>query len=170
MIRRVPGRGWSRPCTPAGGWPRLPALGIDLSEAYVAEAIRHLKRWCWINVVVGKGEALPVKGESQDAVTSIFMFHELPPKVRRVIFREFARVLKRGGRLVLVDSLQIGDEPDYDGLLDLFPLAFHEPYYASYLREDLDRWWSPGFTLGERLPAYFSKVLSYRRDLATVGS
>jgi len=117
-------------------WPRLPALGIDLSEAYVAEAIRHLKRWCWINVVVGKGEALPVESESQDAVTSVFMFHELPPKVRRIIFREFARVLKRGGRVVLVDSLQIGDEPDYDAMLKLFPRSYHEPYYKSYLGEE----------------------------------
>src|SRR4030095_2859109 len=117
-------------------WPRLPALGIDLSEAYLAEAIRHLKRWCWINVVVGKGEALPVKSDSQDAVTNIFMLHELPPKVRRIVFREFARVLKPGGRLVIVDSLQIGDEPDYDGMLELFPRSYHEPYYTSYLKED----------------------------------
>jgi ubiquinone/menaquinone biosynthesis C-methylase UbiE len=117
-------------------WPRLPALGIDLSEAYVAEARRHLKRWCWINVVVGNGEAIPVASESQDAVTSIFMFHELPPKVRRVVFLEFARVLKRRGRLVLVDSLQIGDEPDYDDMLELFPRSYHEPYYNSYLKED----------------------------------
>src|SRR5262249_35862199 len=27
-------------------WPRLPALGVDLSEAYLAEARRHLQRWC----------------------------------------------------------------------------------------------------------------------------
>jgi SAM-dependent methyltransferase len=54
-------------------------------------------------------------------VTSIFMFHELPPKVRRIIFGECARVLKPGGRFVLVDSLQRGDEPDYAGLLELFP-------------------------------------------------
>jgi len=40
------------------------------------------------------------------------------------LFREFARILKPGGRLVLVDSLQRGDEPDYDGLLDLFPQIF----------------------------------------------
>ena len=60
---------------------------------------------------------------------------------------------------------QTGDEPDYDAMLDYFPVAFHEPYYASYLREDLDRLWSPGFTPGERVPAYFSKVLSYRREL-----
>ena len=70
-----------------------------------------------MNLLVADGEALPLDDETQDAVTSIFMFHELPPRVRRAAFCEFARVLKPGGRLVLVDSLQIGDEPDYDGML-----------------------------------------------------
>src|SRR6516162_9945161 len=111
-------------------WPRLPALGIDMSEAYVTEARRYLKRWCWINLITANAEAIPLEDQSQDAVTSIFMFHELPPKVRRVVFRELARVLKRGGRRVLVDSLQIGDEPDYDGMLELFPRSYHEPYYG----------------------------------------
>ena len=55
-------------------------------------------------------------------------------------------MLKPGGTLIFVDSLQTGDEPDYDALLDYFPFAFHEPYYASYLAEDLDRLFSPGFT------------------------
>lgn len=117
-------------------WPRLPALGVDMSEAYVAEAKRHLKRWCWINLIVAKAEALSLESESRDAVTASFLFHELPPKVRRGVFGELARVLKRGGRLVVLDSLQIGDEPDYDGMLDLFPQNYHEPYYASYIRED----------------------------------
>jgi ubiquinone/menaquinone biosynthesis C-methylase UbiE len=117
-------------------WPRLPALGIDLSETYIAEARRHLKRWCWTDLLIAKGEAIPVPDASQDAVTSIFLFHELPPKVRRQVFREFGRVLKAGGRLVLVDSLQLGDEPDYDGMLELFPQNYHEPYYTSYLTED----------------------------------
>ena len=117
-------------------WPRLPALGLDMSEAYVAEAKRHLARWCWTALMVAKAEAIPVPDASQDAVTSIFVFHELPPKVRRAAFGEFARVLRRGGRLVLVDSLQLGDEPDYDGMLELFPQSYHEPYYAGYLEED----------------------------------
>ena len=117
-------------------WPRLPALGLDMSETYVAEARRHLRSWCWINLMVANGEAIPLPDESQDAVTSIFMFHELPPKVRRIVFREFARVLRRAGRLVVVDSLQLGDEPDYDGMLELFPQNYHEPYYAGYLVED----------------------------------
>jgi ubiquinone/menaquinone biosynthesis C-methylase UbiE len=117
-------------------WPRLPAIGIDMSDAYLAEARRHLKRWCWIDFITAKGEAIPLEDQSQDAVTSIFMFHELPPKVRRTVFHEFARVLRRGGRLVIVDSLQLGDEPGYDGLLELFPQSYHEPYYVSYLTED----------------------------------
>src|SRR6266850_4409837 len=117
-------------------WPRLPAVGLDLSEAYCRHARDHLGRWSRMNLTVGNAESLPVRDESQDAVTSIFLFHELPPKVRRVVFRELARVLKRDGRLVLVDSLQIGDEPDYDGMLELFPQSYHEPYYASYLKED----------------------------------
>ena len=97
-------------------WPRLPVLGLDMSEPYVRYARRHLKRWSRINLTVGNAELLPVPDESQDAVTSIFLFHELPPKVRRIVFRECARVVKPGGRLVLVDSLQRGDQPDYDGL------------------------------------------------------
>lgn len=117
-------------------WPRLPATGIDMSEAYVAEARGHLKRWRWMNLIVANGEAIPLEDDSQDAVTSIFMLHELPPHVRRRVFGEFARVLKRGGRLVVVDSLQRGDEPDYDGMLERFPHNYHEPYYAGYLKED----------------------------------
>jgi ubiquinone/menaquinone biosynthesis C-methylase UbiE len=117
-------------------WPRLPALGIDMSEAYVEEAKRHLRRWGWINLMVANAEAVPLADESQDAVTASFVLHELPPKVRRIVFRELARVLKRGGRLVVLDSVQIGDEPDYDGMLELFPQNYHEPYYASYLEED----------------------------------
>jgi ubiquinone/menaquinone biosynthesis C-methylase UbiE len=95
-----------------------------------------LKRWSRINLTVGNAESLPVPDESQDAVTSIFLFHELPPKVRRIVFRECARALKPGGRLVLVDSLQRGDQPDYEGLLELFPQNYHEPYYRSYTNED----------------------------------
>jgi ubiquinone/menaquinone biosynthesis C-methylase UbiE len=143
-------------------WPRLPALGIDMSEAYVAEARRHLKRWCWINFIIANAEAIPLEDQSQDAVTSFFMFHELPPKVRRIAFREFARVLKRGGRLVLVDSLQIGDEPDYDGMLELFPQSYHEPYYVSYLGEDFDAMAAAcGLKHTRDVNAFVSKVMVF---------
>jgi ubiquinone/menaquinone biosynthesis C-methylase UbiE len=146
-------------------WPRLPALGLDMSDAYLAEARRHLERWCWIDLVVAKAEAIPVADASQDAVTSIFMFHELPPQVRRAALREFARVLKRGGRLVIIDSLQLGDEPDYDGMLELFPQSYHEPYYAGYLEEDfaaLAR--ECGLTHMRDVSAFVSKVMVFDKQ------
>jgi len=148
-------------------WPRLAAVGLDLSEAYVREAKRHLKRWSWVNLVVANGESIPVPDESQDAVTSIFTFHELPPEVRRIAFREFARVLKPGGRLVLVDSLQRGDKPDYEGLLELFPQSFHEPYYMSYIEEDFSAIGRAcGLTHTHDIDAFVSKVMVFDKPVA----
>jgi ubiquinone/menaquinone biosynthesis C-methylase UbiE len=138
--------------------------GLDLSPHYLAVAERTLAAWSRIRLVEGAGEAMPLGDGEFDIVTCIYLFHELPPRVRRRVVGEIRRVLRPGGTLILVDSLQIGDEPDYDGLLDSFPVLFHEPYYASYVHEDLDRLMRPGFSLAGHFPAYFSKVLSYRRE------
>jgi ubiquinone/menaquinone biosynthesis C-methylase UbiE len=148
-------------------YPRLHVAGLDLSPHYLTVARRELEPWSRARLVEGAAEAMPFADAEFDVVTAIYLFHELPPRIRRAVAAEIRRVLKPGGTLIFVDSLQTGDEPDYDATLDLFPLAFHEPYYASYLREDLDRLWSPGFTPAERFPAYFSKVMSYRRDFDT---
>jgi len=144
--------------------PRLNVTGLDLSPHYLCVARRELVPWSRTRLVEGAAEAMPFGNGEFDVVTCIYLFHELPPRIRRAVAAEIRRVLSPGGTLIFVDSLQPGDEPDYDATLELFPAAFHEPYYASYLRENLDRLWSPGFTPGERIPAYFSKVLSYRRD------
>ena len=117
-------------------WPRLSALGLDLSEAYIRHARRHLRRRSRLHLLVANAEAIPVPDNSVEAVTSIFMFHELPPQVRRIVVKECARVLKPGGRLILLNSLQKGDEQCYDALLERFPLSYHEPYYQSYIAED----------------------------------
>ena len=117
-------------------WPRLQIVGLDMSQTYLNYAQSHLKRWTRTSFVLGKAEAMPLPDSSQDAVTSIFVFHELPPKIRRIAIRECARVLKPGGRLVILDSLQRGDRPDYGGLLERFPQNYHEPYYSSYTKED----------------------------------
>ena len=81
---------------------------------------------------------MPLPDASVDVATSIFLFHELPPEVRREVTREIARVLKPGGMFVFLDSLQLGDKPDWDGLLQSFPYRFHEPYYHGYLGDGLE--------------------------------
>jgi ubiquinone/menaquinone biosynthesis C-methylase UbiE len=147
-------------------WPRLPVFGLDMSEPYVRYARRHLKRWSRINLAVGNAETLPAPDESQDAVTSIFVFHELPPRVRRIVFRECARVLKPGGRLVLVDSLQRGDQPDYEGILELFPQNYHEPYYKGYTNENFSALAAGcGLTHIRDVKAFVSKVMVFDKPV-----
>ena len=145
-------------------YPRLAVTGIDLSAPYLAVARRRLAAWSRVTLAEANAETLPLADSSVDIVTCVYLFHELPHSARQTVAGEIRRVLKPGGRLIFVDSLQTGDEPDYDGSLQWFPIAFHEPYYASYLREDLDRLFAPGLSSVGRTPAYFSKVLSYRRE------
>jgi ubiquinone/menaquinone biosynthesis C-methylase UbiE len=143
-------------------WPRLPVLGLDLSEAYLRHARRHLRRWSWARFAVGNAEMMPLPDNSQDAVTNLFTLHELPPEVRRNVISECARVLRPGGRLVLMDSLQRGDTPDYDGLLERFPQNYHEPYYASYLDEDFAAIaHNFGLTHVRDVKAFVSKVMVF---------
>lgn len=143
-------------------WPRLRAVGLDMSEAYVRHARHHLTCRSLVSFVIGKAEAIPVPDNSQDAVTSIFLFHELPPKIRRKALSEYSRVLKPGGRLILVDSLQRGDEPDYEGLLDLFPQNYHEPYYLSYAKEDFRALAAEcGLAHVRNVKAFVSKVMVF---------
>jgi ubiquinone/menaquinone biosynthesis C-methylase UbiE len=142
--------------------PRLPAVGVDLSEAYLRRARRELGAWSWLELTVGAAEALPFADASFDLVTCVYLFHELPPPVRERVAAEFARVLRRGGRLVLVDSFQRGDEPAFDGLLELFPLAYHEPYFADYVRCDLRALFAQvGLRPKSAARAHMSKVMTF---------
>jgi ubiquinone/menaquinone biosynthesis C-methylase UbiE len=150
-------------------WPRLPSLGIDLSEAYIRHSRRHLKRRSRVNFVVANGESIPVSDNSVDAVTSIFTMHELPPKVRRVVINECERVLKPGGRLILLDSLQTGDVSDYDGLLERFPQNYHEPFYRSYVMEDFPALARDcGLAHRRNVIAFVSKVMVFDKPIAAL--
>jgi ubiquinone/menaquinone biosynthesis C-methylase UbiE len=141
-------------------WPRLKATGVDLSESYLEEARRHLHPYTDVELLPGNAERLPFPDASMDIVTSVYLFHEVPPKIRRIIAAEFARVLKPGGRLVFMDSLQRGDTPDFDALLEGFPLNFHEPYYPSYVGEDLPKMFcDAGLTVRSSVPAFLSKLV-----------
>ncbi|AXS39585.1 class I SAM-dependent methyltransferase [Breoghania sp. L-A4] len=144
-------------------WPRLPALGIDLSEPYLRRARANVPSRR-ARFAVAQAEDLPLTDASLDAASSVYLFHELPPKVRRQVAAEIARVLKPGGLFILTDSLQTGDDPDYDGLLEIFPQLFHEPYYTSYLTEDFDALFAEhGLTREDSRTAFVSKVSVFRK-------
>lgn len=114
-------------------FPRAATAGLDLSEAYLAQA----RRRTGASAIQANAEALPFADSSLDAVSCVYLFHELPPRVRPIVAASLARVLKPGGVLVFVDSVQPTDTPDLARLLEAFPVYFHEPYYGTYARTDL---------------------------------
>lgn len=141
-------------------WPRLPVIGIDLSPHYLAEARERLASWSRVALVEAAAEALPFPEAHFDVVTSVYLLHELPRKVRHASLREMARVLKPGGLLIVADSLQRGDKPEYEAMMDHFPTAFHEPYYDDYTRDDLAAvLGQAGLTVEGVDLAYFSRIL-----------
>jgi ubiquinone/menaquinone biosynthesis C-methylase UbiE len=119
-------------------YPAMQLKGLDLSRPYLDESARQLKGLRGAELLQAPAEKMPLADASVDIVTSTFLFHELPPVVRRAVTAEIARVLKPGGLFVFIDSLQMGDKPGWDGLIEAFPERFHEPYYRHYAMDDLD--------------------------------
>jgi len=145
-------------------FPRLPVTALDLSPSYVKRARKTLHDYSAVAGVQANAEALPFAGGSRDIVTNIYLFHELPKKVRPVVAREIARVLKPGGLFVFVDSLQYGDRPGWDSLLEMFPAAFHEPYYMNYLGEDIPAVFrEAGLEVEETELSFLSKRIAFRK-------
>jgi ubiquinone/menaquinone biosynthesis C-methylase UbiE len=148
-------------------YPAMRLAGLDLSAPYLREAALHLKDMRGVQWIEGNAEAIPIGDETQDIVTSIYLFHELPPVVRRTVISEIARVLKPGGLLVFIDSLQRGDRTGgWDGFLDGFPERFHEPYFRHYTIDDLDG----AFTAANlhsiaTWPAFLSKVMVRQKQM-----
>jgi ubiquinone/menaquinone biosynthesis C-methylase UbiE len=145
-------------------FPALRLTGLDLSPAYLEEGRQHFKPLRAVEWMVGNAETIPAADASQDVVTCVFLFHELPPVVRRRVAAEMARVLKPGGLLVFIDSLQMGDREGWDGLLEGFPVRFHEPYFRHYAIDDLDRVFSDvGLVEDTTTTAFLSKVMTRRK-------
>src|ERR1700694_1185759 len=117
--------------------PGAQLCGVDLSPHYIARARALLPRELDVSLLVENAEALPFPDGRFDVATSLFVFHELPPDVRARVMGEMARVLRPGGLLVVGDSVQRCDSPELEEELRSFPARFHEPYYPSYVQDDL---------------------------------
>ncbi|MFC3231556.1 class I SAM-dependent methyltransferase [Marinibaculum pumilum] len=145
-------------------WPGAQVTGLDLSPAYLEHARRRAGPRPRMDWRQGAAEDLPWPDGHFDAVSAVFLFHELPRKVRARVAAEMVRVTRPGGAIVLVDSLQKGDRPDWDGLLDLFPHGFHEPYFRDYVQADLPALFAPhGAALQTEGIAFLSKHQVFRR-------
>lgn len=145
-------------------FPRMPVTGLDLSPSYCAEARTRLAPWSQAEIVNGAVEQAPFEDASFYAATCVYLYHELPPRVRRETAREIARLLKPGGVFVFADSIQAGDAADLDRMLEYFPIGFHEPFYGSYQKEDLIALFAEaGLAHEETQLAFLTKVMRFRK-------
>jgi ubiquinone/menaquinone biosynthesis C-methylase UbiE len=134
--------------------PGLNLTALDLSAPYLARAKRAVRDATFIEAAA---EEMPLKANSADIIVSIYLFHELPPKIRTAAAKEIARVLKPGGIFVMADSIQYGDAAGFDGLIDAFPDLLHEPYYKTYAQTDLVKLFAPLKHVSSDL-AYLTKI------------
>ena len=142
-------------------FPRARLVGLDLSPAYLAEAASSAPTGGFVQA---KAEQMPLADASVDAVACVYLFHELPPKLRPVAAAEIARVLKPGGVFAFADSIQPADEPRLARLLEAFPAYFHEPYYASYAQADLaELFGDAGLELVDQDAAFLTKAMLFRK-------
>jgi len=144
--------------------PDARLTGIDLSPQYIARARATLPRGLDLSLLVDDAERLPFLDQQFDAVTNVYLFHELPRDVGQRVLAEMVRVVRPGGLVVVADSLQIADAPELQAELNKFPERFHEPYYKGYIQDDLaTRVREAGLTVLEQKCAFLTKVVVAER-------
>ena len=115
--------------------PEAQLHGVDLSPFYLERARRRLDG---VTLAAENAEALPFRDDWFDAITIVFLFHELPRDARRRVLTEARRVLRPGGVLSVLDSAQLSDAAELAFFLESFHRMYHEPFFKSYLADDLE--------------------------------
>ena len=146
--------------------PQASLYGTDLSPAYLRKANELLSQIPGElpQLLQANAEELPYLDNYFHAVTSVFLFHELPATVRQHVIEECFRVTKPGGIFIICDSIQISDSPDMEPIMENFHETFHEPYYKHYTTDNLvERLEKAGFENIDTQVYFMSKYLIARK-------
>lgn len=149
-------------------YPKARITVLDLSYPYLKKAQENLKEFDRIDFVQGAAESLPFQDKTFNFVYSCFLFHELPLEISRQALAESFRVLKEGGQLGIVDSLQKQDAYGLEWALEQFPVDFHEPFYKTFTQNPLeDLLAETGFTQLNKDRGFFAKALLAQRPISS---
>lgn len=84
-----------------GKFPRLAIVGVDMSTAMLEMARKKMAAFPQISFETGEADALPLEAQSYDVVILANVFHHV--RHPETALNECARVLRSGGKFVLVD-------------------------------------------------------------------
>lgn len=107
-------------------------VAVDGSAAMLAAARRRLQEYGNVELRRGELESLPIEDERLDAAMLMLVLHHLPEPGRALA--EARRVLKPGGRLVVVDMLP-HERDNYRQQMGHVWLGFGEPEMQRLLTE-----------------------------------
>lgn len=146
---------------------------VDLSPSYLRYArlaarlgFRDNTRFLQMNAesLTPPGEPADAWSNHYDVVTCIWLLHELPRAAVERSLAEMARVLKPGGKLLLLDSLQREDLPAErrdraERVYRFFARYFNEPYYLAYQGLDVPALLRANGLVVQRIEPWFRSKL-----------
>ncbi len=155
-------------------------IGVDMTPAMITKARANAAEGGFTNVEFRQGrlESLPLEDASVDAVTSNCVINLVPEK--SAVFREVARVLRPGGRLVISDIILDGPLPEalasdllaYVGCVagamerrTYFDLVQAAGLTGVRIHKDRDYLAAAGYTLSKDLQDRFARDGVTTRDL-----
>lgn len=120
-------------------FPNAQLCGLDLSQNYLNKANQLLDSRSnpLLQLIAANAEEAPYPDQSFHGISNVFTLHELPQEARHQVLKESYRLLKPNGTLVICDSIQVQDSPDFAPMMRNFATLFHEPYYQNYIQDDL---------------------------------
>lgn len=151
-----------------GALPQAQLVGLDLSNSYLRQANRWLSQLPGElpQLVQGNAEAMPFADGCFQAISCVYLLHELPSDARANVVGELFRLLEPGGVLVLADSVQLQDSPQFRVPMENFRRVFHEPYYRDYITDDIEgRLAGAGFEAISAESHFMTRVWSARKPL-----
>lgn len=113
-------------------------FATDLTREMLAAARNHLRAGCDnVRFIVADAENLPFLDETFDAVTCRIAAHHFPDAA--AFIREASRVLKPGGRLLLIDNI-VPDDKRIDAFVNTLEKLRDESHGRCYSISEWSAW------------------------------
>ena len=132
---------------------RLPTSGsldvVDVLRVQIDNLARKLPGDPRVGLILGDSAALDIGSGTYDRALVFFLLHEQPAEVRRRTLAEALRVLKPGGRLVIVDYHRPSPmHPLYLPMMAI--LKTLEPFALDLWRAPMEQWLPAGTCVSKR--------------------